>query len=133
MSWLPDLDFWEWMLVSMMLAGLFLVWSASKNPNSKYSFEDVMLDDVTNKASFRKLAGLVALIATTWVFFRLVVYNKLPDWYAQLYFLTWALVLMVPKLADKIADVVTSIITRQAPPPTTTTSIGSTEIKQETK
>lgn len=122
MNWLPDLDFWEGLLVAFMVAGLILVWSASRNPNNEYSFTDVMLDDGTNKASFRKLAGLVALIATTWVFLRLVVYHELPDWYAQLYFLTWALVLMVPKLADKIADVITSVITRQAPPATTQTT-----------
>ena len=126
MNW-PDLDFWEGLLVAMMVAGIVLVWMASRNPSNEYSFTDVMLDETTNKASFRKLCGLVALIATTWVFFRLVVYNKLPEWYGQLYFLTWALVLMVPKLADKIADVVTSVITKQAPPPTTTTQ--TAEIK----
>jgi len=117
----PDLDFWEGLLVAMLVAGIVLVWMASRNPDNKYNFRDVMSDEITGKASFRKLAGLVALIATTWVFLRMTVYNKLPEWFGQFYFVTWALVLMVPKLADKLADIVAAIITRQvpAPPPPT--------------
>lgn len=108
----PDLDFWEALLVALLIAGLALVWAASRSNKSAYSFVDVMNDDTTGKASFRKLAGLVALIATTWAFLKLVSYHELPEWYAQLYFVTWALVLMIPQLAGVIAQVVMTMFSR---------------------
>lgn len=115
-----DLDFWEVMLVCLMIAGLALVWRATRSKSNPYDFTEVMQDDLTGKSSFKKMAGLVALIATTWGFLRLVSYHELPEWYAQLYFLTWALVLMIPGLAAVAGEIVKTWALRgvPVPPPT---------------
>ena len=110
-----DLDFWEAMLVALMVGGLTLIWKASRAKNNPFDFTEIMQDEATNKTSFKKLAGLVALIATTWGFLRMVAYHQMPDWYAQLYFLTWALVLMVPGLANMAGEVLKAWALRTLP------------------
>lgn len=98
-------DFWDVLLVAFMFVGLCFLVGVSLNPRSPYNFRDNLIDDATGKASFRHLAGFVALASSTWVFLKWGSLGTLPQWYGDLYFITWALVLMVPRLADVIANV----------------------------
>lgn len=97
-------DFWDVLLIGFFFSGTIALLMVSLSQKSAYTFRDNLVDE-NGKASFRHLAGGVALVSTTWVFLKWGSLGTLPEWYGALYFLTWALVLMVPKIADVIASV----------------------------
>ena len=102
-------DFWDVLLIAFLFSGAVALLLVSLSKTSPYTFRDNLVDE-NGKASFRHLAGGVALASTTWVFLKWGSLGTLPDWYGYLYFVTWALVLMVPRLADVIANVFASVL-----------------------
>lgn len=63
--------------------------NASKNKESKFSFEDLFMD-ISGKTSIDKVGQFIALIVSTWAFVYYTLAYKLSDWFFWGYMGIWA-------------------------------------------
>lgn len=71
------------------LLALWFAWRASHSTNSKFNFEDLLLDS-SGRTSLHKLGQFIALVTSTWGFVYLTLAYKLTEFYFGLYMAAWA-------------------------------------------
>lgn len=82
------------------LLALWIAWRASKSTNSKFNFEDLLLDS-SGRTSLHKIGQFVALATSTWGFVYLTLAFKLTEFYFGLYMAAWAGANAVNKYLDQ--------------------------------
>lgn len=75
-------------LACAVLLGVVLAWRASRNSQSRFNFEDLLLDR-TGKTSLYKVGQFCSLVVSTWGFVYLTLAYKLTEFYFGLYMAVW--------------------------------------------
>lgn len=94
--WL-DLDFWELLLLFMLLMLYRLLAKAHTATNNTFDVQYFLVDDITDRVSLKKLGALLALLISSWIVLFMTVKGLMTESILGLYLLCWAGVYMTPQ------------------------------------
>lgn len=76
----------------LLLLGVYIIWRAQRDPTNKIDIAYLLVDSQTGNVTLAKWCGLVALLASTWVFVYMAVSNRFDTTFAIAYLGTWGAV-----------------------------------------
>lgn len=83
----PEHIFMWFMLLTLLLVWVSLLWSWHSNKNNNVNLQDLIM--VNNKLDESKMNRFIAFIVSTWGFVFLLVTGQFTDWYFMGYMAAW--------------------------------------------
>ena len=111
-------NFWEALLVFMLLMLYRLLWKAHTATGNNFDIKFLLIERETGLVSLKKLGALLALLTTTWIVLFMTVKGAMTEGILGLYMFVWAGVYVTPQAVTAWRQPPVSATPTQAPPPT---------------